>query len=543
VNPGPPPNPMTTPALPADRPERERDGAQLALDAQDAAFRALADRLCDGIYVRRGIRLVYANARMSEIFDRLPADLGGVDFIDLFDRHDWPAIETLLGADGTGTIGSEPRILRSGSDEARELELYETSALIGGEPCCIGVVVDTSAAQRSAADNARRAEQLRRAQKLEAVGRLVGGIAHDFNNILMVIQGSANLILMGSEDSNPWRSDLEEIVRATRKAGELTGQLLAFGRKQVLRPHVLNLNTAIEDVHRILHRVLGDEIELRLSLAPDLGNVRADPGQLDQMVLNLLMNARDAMPSGGFVTIQTDNVEMTAADAARHPFKIVLGSYARLTVSDTGIGMTERTLARIFEPFFTTKRSGTGAGLGLSMAYGFVKQSGGYIWATSRPGEGSQFVVHLPRVNDPVEKVAAHRPTKAPRGTGRILLVEDEEPVRMVTRRILEEGGYEVIEATCGAEALSRFHEASDEIDLVLTDIVMPQMGGRELAGKLRERSPALPLVFMTGYADDRRLRRQGDPSGIPVIHKPFDSEDLLGHLAGILGHGESDDG
>ncbi len=502
------------------------------------AFRALAGRLLEGVYFRRGNRLLYANPRAATVFEQ-PAErlVGGIDFVDLFDRNDWPAMEALLGPDGSGTIGADPRILRSGGARrrGRDLEIYEIETTVDGARGYIGVVVDTSEDQQTATELAQRVEQLRRAQKLEAVGRLVGGIAHDFNNILMVIQGSANLILMNEDEANPWRSDLEEIVRATRKAGELTGQLLAFGRKQVLRPKVVNLNSAIEDVHRMLRRVIGEDIELHMELAARLWNVRADPGQLEQVILNLLMNARDAMPDGGRVTMRTDNVEISPADAASHTYKVALGSYVRLTVSDTGIGMTDRTLARIFEPFFTTKRTGAGAGLGLSMAYGFVKQSGGYIWATSSPGAGSRFEIRLPRVDEPAEAATPAISARIPRGSGRILLVEDEEPVRMVTRRILEQGGYEVIEAGGGIEAIERFEETADEIDLVLTDIVMPQMGGRELARRLRERSPTLPVIFMTGYADDRQLRREGDRTGIPMIHKPFDSEVVLGRIAAIL--------
>jgi two-component system, cell cycle sensor histidine kinase and response regulator CckA len=402
-------------------------------------------------------------------------------------------------------------------------------------PTFIGVAVDVTERQRAAAALREHEEHLRHAQKLEAVGRLAGGIAHDFNNLLMVIQGSVNLILMDPASEIPYRQDLKEIVRATERAAELTRQLLAIGRKQVLRPKVVNINTTVADLNKMIARVIGADIELRTELAGGLGCVRVDPGQLEQVILNLIVNARDAMPGGGVLTLRTEHWNLTEDDAARAPYRVVPGPYVRLTVKDTGFGMSESVLSQVFEPFFTTKPRGKGSGLGLSTAYGIVKQSSGYIWISSNPGRGTTIEIYLPRVADAEETSQSDAQTPLPRGSGRVLLVEDEEPVRVVTRRLLEQGGYSVIEAAGGHEAVQRYDECGGAIDLVLTDVVMPQMGGRELATHLRARDPDLRLLYMSGYADNRSVRRGSKGGDDEFIQKPFAPETLLALVRSIL--------
>jgi two-component system, cell cycle sensor histidine kinase and response regulator CckA len=393
-----------------------------------------------------------------------------------------------------------------------------------------GVVRDVGEQRKAETALREHGEQFGQAQKLEAVGRLAGGIAHDFNNLLMVIQGSVNLLLMDAVPGPRWRDDLQEILRATERAAILTRQLLAFGRKQVLRPRTVDLNAALEELRPALHEELGEEVELDLLLQPGLWPVRVDPGQLAQVVHGLVSNARDAIQGAGRLTIRTANVELTAQEAQRLPYHVVPGLYARLTVQDTGCGISGSELAHVFEPFYTTKEQGKGTGLGLSMVYGIVKQSGGYIWASSTPGDGATFDIYLPKFDAADLAGAVLAGDRPAPGTGTILLVEDEEPVRSVTRRFLERGGYRVLEAASGPEALRLFDQVGGAIDLLLTDMVMPGMGGRELATRLLARRPGLKVLYMSGYADERGLGREGD-----FIQKPYDMPALLERVRGML--------
>jgi PAS domain S-box-containing protein len=394
-------------------------------------------------------------------------------------------------------------------------------------------------AMANVTDYKRLEEQLHLSQRMEAVGRLAGGIAHDFNNILMVIEGSTDLLLDGLAESDPVCADLKEIRKAAERATSLTRQLLAFGRRQVLRPKVVDLNASVAEIQRMLERILGEDLTLVTDLAPELGRVEVDPGQFEQVLLNLAVNARDAMPKGGVLTVETRDVVLTEKDTRRFAYRVDPGPYVRVRVSDTGNGIAEETLAHIFEPFFTTKEQGKGTGLGLSTVYGIVKQSGGYIWAESTEGEGSTFDVYLPSLGSvPLPVPASNkRGARAPlrQRIGTILLVEDEDVVRSIARRILVRSGYAVLEAASGPAALRLCEERGGEIDLLITDVVMPQMSGRELADHVTERFPGVRVLYMSGHIDDLVVRHGVQHASNGFIQKPFPPEVLLRRVGEAL--------
>jgi two-component system cell cycle sensor histidine kinase/response regulator CckA len=378
-------------------------------------------------------------------------------------------------------------------------------------------------------------DQLRQSQKLEAVGQLAGGIAHDFNNILTVINGYADLLLRGIGQDETKRFKVEEIRKAGERAASLTRQLLAFSRKQVLQPKVLQLNTIVADVDKMLRRLIGEDINLLTLSEPTLGQIKADPGQIEQVLLNLAVNARDAMPQGGKLTIETDNVYLDNLYARKH-VSIQPGRYVMLAVSDTGCGMNAETQARMFDPFFTTKEQGKGTGLGLSTVYGIVKQSGGNIWVYSEVGKGTTFKIYLPRVDEAVESEEARDlPAELSQGRETVLLAEDEDQVRRITRMVLEINGYRVLEARSGDEALSIYKQHQGEIDLLMTDVVMPQMSGRELAQSLERLHPGIKVLYMSGYTDDAIVRHGLLDQEIVFLQKPFTPEGLTRKVREVL--------
>jgi two-component system, cell cycle sensor histidine kinase and response regulator CckA len=371
-------------------------------------------------------------------------------------------------------------------------------------------------------------QQLRQSQKMEAVGRLAGGVAHDFNNLLMVIKGHTELLLNNVPPADQAKRKIEQIERAADRASALTRQLLAFSRMQVLQPRVMNLNDVVEDMGKLLPRLIGEDIELVIRTAPDLGAIRADAGQMEQVIMNLAVNARDAMPGGGKLLIETSNTDLDSTYNDVHPI-VRQGRYVLLAVSDNGIGMDAETQARIFEPFFTTKEQGKGTGLGLATVYGVVKQSGGFIWVYSELRRGTSFKIYLPRIDQPFDKPGtSHVISDAPRGTETILLAEDEQDVREVTREFLESGGYTVLEAKDGAEAIRLVQSHQDNIDLLITDMVMPGITGQELAVRLRERRPNLRILYMSGYSDGAALNSALSDSSIRLLTKPFSRSALL---------------
>jgi signal transduction histidine kinase/ActR/RegA family two-component response regulator len=373
------------------------------------------------------------------------------------------------------------------------------------------------------------------AQRLAALGRLTGGVAHDFNNLLTVIKGYSDLLLARLDENDPARRSIEEIEKAAERAAGRTRQLLAFSRKQILQPKVLELNTIVADVENMLRRLIGEDIQLAFNLDPALGRVKADPGQLEQVLLNLAVNARDAMPQGGRLIIETTNVNLDEI-YARNYVGVEPGPYVMLAVSDTGCGMDKETQSQIFEPFFTTKEAGKGTGLGLSTAYGIVKQSGGNIWVYSEPGKGTTFKIYLPRVGEPSEIAETRAPaTGSFRGSETILLVEDEETLRKLAREILETSGYTVLAAANANEALFLHSQHQGQIGLMVTDVVMPEMSGRELAQHIATLDSEMKVLFMSGYTDDAIVFHGVLEEGIDFLQKPFSLEALERKVREVL--------
>jgi two-component system, cell cycle sensor histidine kinase and response regulator CckA len=381
-------------------------------------------------------------------------------------------------------------------------------------------------------------DQLRQSQKMEAVGRLAGGVAHDFNNLLTIISGYSELLMDTLPEGDRSRAQVEEILKAGRRAATLTRQLLAFSRSQVLTPQVLDLNAVVTNVNKMLRRLIGEDVDLVTILAENPGSVRADPGQIEQVIFNLAVNARDAMPQGGKLTLETENVTLDESYARTH-VTVVPGEYVMLAVSDTGIGIDPQTQAHIFEPFFTTKEKGKGTGLGLATVYGIIKQSGGYIWAYSEPGQGATFKVYLPRVDQPASAAGTNKTTRpSEHGSETILLVEDEPALRAMVRNVLVSKGYQVLEARHGDDALvvSEMHRGT--INLLLTDVVMPGMGGRELAEHLVGLYPGLKVLYMSGYTDDAVVHHGVLGSDMAFLQKPFTPETVARKVREVLDAG-----
>jgi two-component system cell cycle sensor histidine kinase/response regulator CckA len=380
------------------------------------------------------------------------------------------------------------------------------------------------------------AEQLRQSQRMEAIGRLAGGVAHDFNNLLTAIIGHSELLLSRLTSRDPMCEELKEIATAGQRAAALTAQLLAFSRKQVLMPQVLDLNVLVADNGKMLRRLIGEDIELVTRLESGLGLALVDPGQMGQVIMNLAVNARDAMPKGGKLTIETANVELDEAYARKH-VAVTPGRYVMLAVSDTGVGMDAQTQSRLFEPFFTTKEQGQGTGLGLSTVYGIVKQSGGNIWVYSELGQGSVFKIYLPRVEEIADRSEEIKSVSSQelRGTETILLVEDEEAVRNLVRSILERGGYSVLQASNGMEAMELVSRHTGRVHLLLTDVVVPKMSGRELAERVTASRPETRVLYMSGYTDNAIVHHGVLDAGLAFLQKPFRPEALLSKVREVL--------
>jgi PAS domain S-box-containing protein len=386
-------------------------------------------------------------------------------------------------------------------------------------------------------DRKQLEEQFRQAQKMEAVGRLAGGIAHDFNNLLMVIQGYADLLADRLPAGESLHRNAEQIQTAAQRAAALTQQLLAFSRKQILAPKVLNVHSVVADMEKMLQRLIGEDIELETSSKADLWLVKADRSQIEQVVMNLAVNARDAMPKGGRLMIETANVEFDAS-VSHSPAVVAPGKYVMLAVTDNGCGMDAKTQAHIFEPFFTTKEKGKGTGLGLATVYGVVKQSGGYVWVYSEPGHGTTFKVYLPRIEDEVASAGRERGSQAnalPRGSEVVLLVEDEAGVRELAREYLEMSGYTVFVAPDGHTALEMAAKHDGTIHLLMTDMVMPGIGGRELAERVQAARPDIKVLYMSGYTDSAVVHQGVLGTDAPLLQKPFTLATLTVKLREIL--------
>ena len=456
-----------------------------------------------------------------------------------------PAFERISDYTKEEVLGQNPRILKSGkTDPAIFEELWQTisrgdvwvgqminrrkDGTLFYERATISAVHDETgniahyvAVKQDTTNENELQEQLRQSQKLEAIGQLAGGVAHDFNNLLTVIGGYSELILRRLPEGNAIRNSVTEIKKASERASNLTRQLLAFSRKQILQPKLLDLNSVVWDLDKMLRRLIGEDIDLFTITDPSLAMVKADPGQIDQVIMNLIVNARDAMTSKGKITIQTENVNLTEEDA-QHYISFTPGDYVMLKVSDNGTGMNPETQSRIFEPFFTTKSAGKGTGLGLSTVYGIVKQSGGHISVESEIDVGTTFKIFLPRVDAVREEDPGASDANPDAGNETILLVEDEEQVRIIAQEVLETMGYCVLPATNGEEALEIALQHSGPIHLTITDVVMPLMGGRELIDRLTPLRPNMRVIFMSGYTDDAIVRHGLLDDTLEFIQKPF---------------------
>ena len=397
-----------------------------------------------------------------------------------------------------------------------------------------GQLVRVWGTQRDVTDQRHLEEQFRQSQKMEAVGQLAGGIAHDFNNLLTAILGNTQLLLRELPPGDSKRGDVEEIRKASERAASLTRQLLAYSRRQMLQPVVLDLNVVVSEMDKLLRRLIGEHIALVTVLAPDLGRVKADPNQLEQVIVNLAVNARDAMPEGGKLTIETANVDLDEGFAQAH-LGSVPGAYAMLAVTDTGSGMDATVRAHLFEPFFTTKEVGKGTGLGLATVYGIVKQSDGYISVYSEPGHGSSFKIYLPRIATPARAAAGPQKGGPARGTETVLVVEDEPAVLSLSRRALEAQGYVVLAASDAAAALRVVERHGGMIHLLLTDVVMPGLSGRELADQLAGQRPGIRVLYMSGYPGDAVVQHGTLPSGSAFLQKPFSPDGLARKVRDVL--------
>jgi two-component system cell cycle sensor histidine kinase/response regulator CckA len=455
--------------------------------------------------------------------DRAPATNSG--FLDLIHADDRHELEASFGRAiaGDRVCAVEFRVVWPDGSTHWIFGRAQASYDANGAPLrLLGVAVDIDE-RRSLED------QLRQAQKMDAIGQLAGGVAHDFNNLLTAIKGYSGLLLQSlAPDDDERRGDVEEIVVAADRATSLTGQLLAFGRKQILQPTLLDLNDLVAGTNRMLRRLIGEDIEFVTMLGSDLGAIRADAGQIEQIVVNLAVNARDAMPQGGRLSIGTSRVELDDSYMELH-VGLQPGTYVMLTVSDTGTGMDANTLRRVFEPFFTTKERGKGTGLGLATVYGIVKQSGGHIWAYSEIGRGATFKVYLPSVEGMADLRRSADALEEPQGgIETVLLVEDERAVRFVARAILEKAGYHVLDADAPGFAEAIFAEHGASIDLLVTDVIMPGGSGPGLFKRLAVDRPDLKVLFMSGYTDDAIVHQGELEPGIAFLQKPFTAQGLL---------------
>lgn len=475
-------------------------------------------------------RILFANQAFTDIYGYSRAEVQGLR-VDLLRVEDGSSDDLAVIARETVRRGWKGELTNRRKNGTPFPAYLSTSALRDeeGQPVAlIGVVKDLT-------EEKKLQDQLHQAQRLEAVGRLAGGVAHDFNNLLTVINGYSEILLERIDPADPAHKPIEQIAKAGHRAGSLTQQLLAFSRKQMTQPKVLNLNRQITETEKMLRRLIGEDIQLRTQLAPDLGFVKADPSQIDQILLNLAVNARDAMPQGGELVIESANFEADEAFLAAHP-PAVAGHYVMLAVSDTGAGMDAATRERIFEPFFTTKNRAEGTGLGLATVYGIVKQNRGYIWVYSELGEGTCFKIFLSRIDEETSPFAKPQEPDTDRaGSETILLVEDETTVRDLTARVLETSGYRVLKASNAEEALAIAESHEAELPLLVTDVVLPGLCGHRLAQRMRASRPETAVIYMSGYTDDTVARYGIEEGGVSFVQKPCTNRRLLGLVRKVL--------
>jgi PAS domain S-box-containing protein len=502
-----------------------RKQAEGALRESEARYRDLFDNASDLVCATDPDgRFRYVNSAWHRAIGLSDAELSRRGFLDLVHPDSRQRYQDVMARALAGeTLTHVELVLVTGRDVPITVEGNLSCTFQGGQPLLLRGIY------RDVTERKRVEEQLRRAERMQAAGRLAGGMAHEVNNMMTGVIGFSEFVLRSFAENDPRRAEVQEIIRAGTRASDVTRQLLAFTRQQLLHPEALDVNDVVSGIEKMLRRSLGEAHTLELRLSPEVGEIRADRGQLEQVLINLILNARDAMLVHGRVTVATGKAALDQAYAQAHGnVGIPAGGYVFLSVTDTGTGMDRAVQARIFEPFFTTKPVGQGTGLGLSTVYGIVKQSEGFVWCYSEPGHGSTFKIYLPRAVARSHAVVPGEPPAEPRGgTETILVVEDEDVVRALACRGLREQGYTVLEARSGREALDRVAADHHTIDLIISDVVMPELGGRELGSRLAALRPDLPILFMSGYTGDDVIERGLLEPGVPFQQKPFTAEGL----------------
>jgi len=506
--------------------------ATKSLKEKDKKFRLLFEENPQPMWVfdAESLRILEANSAAAALYGFSAAEFRSLTLADIHGAEEARRFSIWLHQPDRSAISAWRHCTKSG--RLIEIEMAVHEIVYGGQNAQLAILIDITGRRDLE-------EQLRQSQKMEAVGLLAGGVAHDFNNLLTIINGYSQLILnnLGAGDAN--RHSAEQIMKAGERAAALTRQLLAFSRRQVLQPRVLDLNRLVAGLSIMLQRLIGEDIDLRLELGADLGRVSADPSQIEQVLMNLVVNARDAMPRGGTLTIETANMALDAAYTGRH-IAVKPGPYVLLAVSDNGAGMDEATQARLFEPFFTTKGVGRGTGLGLSTVFGIVKQSGGSLDVYSQPGHGSAFKIYLPRIDQPValETEVSRLPLRA--GTETILLVEDDDMVRNLVRETLERSGYKILDSAGPMEARRTAARHRGPIQLLITDVVMPKISGRELAEQMVRERPDLKVLYMSGYTDNAVVNSGILKKEVFFLQKPFTPAALIEKVREVLENGKT---
>lgn len=520
----------------------ERKQAENALAEERNLLRVLIDNLPDYIYVKdKESRIILANKAQINILGRSVQQevLGRTDF-DFYDREEAKQYfedEQRLLNTGRPVIDKEEAAVDGEGRErwtlTTKIPFHNTENTLVG---LVGIGHDITRRKREEKERQHLEAQLQQARKMESVGTLTAGIAHDFNNLLSVINGYTELLQISTADDHPQQEIFDRILQAGRSAADLVGQLLAFSRKQIALPRIVNLNTGITNIQQMLRRIIGENIEIILNLRPDLWSVKIDPAQLEQIILNLATNARDAMPYGGTLTLATDQIILDDVSVRQHA-ELLPGRYVEFSVSDNGLGIPDDIQEHIFEPFYTTKDKHRGTGLGLATVFGIVKQNCGHIWLSSKEGEGSTFRIFFPQASDHESEDNEVEPQKdlAASSHESILVVEDEPSLQDLAKLILEGHGYSVTTAANGQEALMAAENRDTPFDLLLTDVIMPGMSGRILADQLSKSFPALKVLYMSGYTDDAIVHYGMLEPGIEFIHKPFSPNVLAGRIRSLL--------
>jgi two-component system cell cycle sensor histidine kinase/response regulator CckA len=520
----------------------ERKRAEEALGESEKRFRQVVESAPLGVFIQTDGLFRYCNPAALAMFGAESAgQIVGRGFPDRIHPDSRAAVKErarLVVEEEKETPFLEERLLRL-NGTAFDAEVTAIPFVADGRAGALVFLRDITGRKQEEETRHKLERQLRQAQKMEAVGRLAGGIAHDFNNLLMVIKSYTEMLQDSLSLENGLRRNTEQVLKAADRATSLTGQMLAFSRKVITSPVALDLNAVVHDTAKMLRRLIGEDIEFRVQPAESVWTIEADSDQMVQVLMNLCVNARDAMPQGGTLTIATENVTVEDGSMGRRPY-VLPGDYLKLSVADTGAGISKETEEQIFEPFFTTKEVGKGTGLGLAMVYGIAKQNGGYVWVDSELGQGSCFTVYLPRKEGAVLPIMPSKAEPQPRGTETLLVAEDEEALREAICGYLRSLGYRVLAASSGEEALRAADQHDGPIDLLITDVIMPKMSGRELSQVLGSRRADLKTIYMSGYTDDAVLRQGIHDLGAQFLQKPFSLGTLAHKVRDKLGRSET---